>query len=84
METQTVEKLELKHLAEWQPIDTAPKNFSDVLIYLPRSEFGDYGERVTVAFWEVDLRLWIIPGLLPNEESNPTHWMPLPEPPIAN
>lgn len=76
----TVEKCET---AEWCHIDTAPKNFSDILLFLPESDEGEYGNRVTMGYWEVDEKVWIIPGLLNNELPYPTHWMPLPKPPIT-
>ena len=77
-------------MSEWQPIETAPKDGSTILIY------GD--NEVSVVFWEVrrTLGAWRCTGygdlafeddgspysppsrLIPQ---NPTHWMPLPVPP---
>ena len=59
----------------WQPIETAPKD-ATVLI-------GDAGG-VHVAFWwetTTGYSGWTVCGPAPQEQFNPTHWMPLPEPP---
>lgn len=53
---------------EWQPIATAPKDGRDVLVF-------DDGA-ITIASWFMDL--WWDHGEMVPE---PTHWMPLPEPP---
>ena len=73
-------------MSEWQPIETAPKDGTRVLV------FG-FGDDFEVVRWTPDAGL-IAPGLpfnrtgawktsqdgwlLPNEV---THWMPLPPPP---
>jgi len=72
----------------WQPIETAPKDATSVLIYLPK------GRRpVCEAFWATpwedapeDQCFWMTPmglagrgyTILPKAV---THWMPLPPPP---
>lgn len=58
---------------EWQPIETAPKDGTDILVY---EKYKD-SEYIVVAsnhgfYWAFDDR---------DTEINPTHWMPLPEPP---
>jgi len=72
---------------EWQPIETAPKDGSDVLVYC-----SDTGEQMT-AYWDTEavaacnpslpLPLWCYARWINNEPIYciPTHWMPLPEPP---
>ena len=60
---------ELRLLTQWQPIDTAPKDGTLVLI----CEYGC----VYVAIFNKE-------GFCYNDEHigfNPTHWMPLPKPP---
>ena len=51
---------------DWQPIETAPKDVADVLLFCENS-----GERV-VGFWSTrHVPIW----------GKPSHWMPLPSPP---
>jgi len=56
----------------WQPIETAPKDGSDVLIYNPVS-----GE-MFVCYWSKGRWKFAVHIVMKDE---PTHWMPLPEPP---
>jgi hypothetical protein len=74
---------------KWQPIETAPKNGSDILIAV------DYGGTIDVvaAFWFAPWLIWHAQdsrGAVINEDTDemfgigsalPTHWMPLPLPP---
>jgi hypothetical protein len=60
----------LNRLPEWQPIETAPKD--DMIEVLTWN-----GTSVAVATWAWDWK-WQTSGLPAFE---PTHWMPLPEPP---
>lgn len=61
----------------WQPIETAPKDGTEVLVFGPRQD-GTY-----LAAYQYDD--WWVAG--PWDErwtellSPPTHWMPLPAPP---
>lgn len=63
---------------EWQPIESAPKDGSRVIIYDPDipSEKGI----VTEALFDSWRETWTdtVETYL---RYNPTHWMPLPEPP---
>jgi hypothetical protein len=65
----------------WQPIETAPQDHSIILL----AGFDDEGEQVSdIGHWESYV-CWH--GEHPDPqwswcyESQPTHWMPLPEPP---
>lgn len=74
----------------WQPIETAPINES-VLVYIPNAEH--YGEGIYRAIWIESS--WLMNGKKPRHwqttgwhhgrdvcgDTQPTHWMPLPEPP---
>jgi hypothetical protein len=69
----------------WQPIETAPKDGTFILIYL-----GDPWNKVEMARWYDTWNNWqtdILPDYPEREEVYgigscvPTHWMPLPEAP---
>lgn len=65
-------------MSEWQPIDTAPKDGSDILVVSESAEFK-------IIFWSEDDGedgCWCDPLYFIGEETETlTHWMPLPEPP---
>lgn len=60
----------------WQPIETAPKDFTPILVFIPGT--WELPHMIHVAFWKKD-------GFRLQDEDHfivePTHWMPLPEPP---
>lgn len=56
---------------EWQPIETAPKDGTAILIYHQRADAQAVAAPVIGG--------WFVPRGGPVK--NPTHWMPLPEPP---
>lgn len=65
---------------EWQPIETAPKDGTRVLLIHAQSGFvmGYYKS------WQLDGKsggLWRYEGIH-TANVEPTHWMPLPKPPI--
>lgn len=60
----------------WQPIKTAPEGCS--LVWLPIEHFGSHIHTMTRTG-----NLKVVGGLfLWDLDSEPTHWMPLPEPPV--
>lgn len=68
-------------MMEWQPIDTAPKDGTRILVYdafyagrIAVCQFDSYFEWVERGA-DYATEVW---GL---GEMSPTHWMPLPEPP---
>lgn len=76
---------------EWQPIETAPRDSSKILVAY-KNAFGEW--RVKEAWWAMpyedapfDQCWWCVDGnsmLLDSSQSpgiGATHWMPLPEPP---
>ena len=77
----------------WQPIETAPKDGTWVLLFGGKTSEDDYMrtgvliERPVTAFWnnsECYDEYWAFAfwdGDWREEYSDPTHWMPLPEPP---
>lgn len=71
--------LEAAEAAAWEPIETAPKDGTYILLWRP-------GFRQETAHWLADMIgfdwPWLLP--LPGEDRmrlKPTHWRPLPEPP---
>ncbi len=70
----------------WQPIETAPKDGSEVLLYL-----GPPWNGIEKAAWYVHWGNWQAGGI-PSDTARdelygigaavPTHWMPLPPPPV--
>lgn len=64
-------------MTDWQPIETAPRDGSDIIVYRPKAN-GDYIPHVGVDYWFKGY-CW---GKS-NHECQPTHWTPLPEPPSA-
>jgi hypothetical protein len=56
---------------QWQPIETAPRNGRDVLLYLAGPK------RLFVGCWDADYSEWTIANFV----AFPTHWRPLPAPP---
>lgn len=76
-------------MSAWQPISTAPKNRTRVLLYFPGT-----GGCVVCGCWDDDRYAekprpyWThdrdrIFGTRHTRENQPTHWQPLPEPPEA-
>ncbi len=55
-----------RRLREWQPIETVPQDRRWVLVW---------GEDIEYCVYRFG------PGLIDAEEPQPTHWMPLPDPP---
>lgn len=77
-------------MTEWKPIETAPKDFTNVLLYFP--DFSpEY--RIIIGHWvtfeddpKPDEPWWyeqdVDRGCINDPlESDPTHWMELPNPP---
>ncbi len=58
----------------WQPIETAPRKVEF------RCLLG-HEHSVVTGYW--DGAMWVNERSLLRSEFNPTHWMPLPEPPEA-
>ena len=75
----------IKSAAEWQPIETAPKDGTFIIL-------GYAGSHVSEGRWVSDpsRNHWRETGwfdtdadVLCDHPGRPTHWMPLPEPPNA-
>lgn len=78
---------------EWQPIETAPKDGTLILVYNGENEGYCTGKhQIGTASWEMaysgytdDKRCEWLSNACCDGVSNykPTHWMPLPKPPTA-
>ena len=66
-------------MSEWQPIETAPRDETPVLLFIPDVGMvvGDFAVAAFAPAGEW-FECYNSEGLAPNK---PTHWMPLPEPP---
>lgn len=66
-------------MSEWQPIETAPKDSTQILAYAFNERFGNmfYG----VAEWATKKSADTVAGWFWPYAIRPTHWMPLPTPP---
>lgn len=66
---------------EWQPIETAPRDGSRVLVWSKHYIWNG----VYTAYWgrngELNPFSWIGGHCRVSHIDHPTHWMPLPEPP---
>jgi len=70
--------------SNWQPIETAPKDGTAILIYEPPPNWPT--EKVGVVYvvvWESDyVKAWVeADGERYRTFDDSTHWMPLPQPP---
>ena len=68
---------------KWQPIDTAPRDGSKIL--LARIGRNEVGENLGIwwacsGFWHSRYENWN-DGIEPSGLAHPTHWQPLPPPP---
>ena len=79
-------------MTEWQPIASAPKDGTNVLLYIP-----NYGSHIHIGFFtdmvmishgkvKSDNKHWTaMDGLFSHMRNHPepSHWMPLPTPPTS-
>lgn len=62
---------------EWQPIDSAPRDDTDVLLFW----FDKMADIQIVAAWDAEKGLWMTLDGLGYMNSSFSHWQPLPPPP---
>lgn len=63
---------------KWEKIETAPKDGTEILVYIKSPLSGD--EWYDVVFYN-DIRNMFMIGHITVDPDFITHWMPLPEPP---
>lgn len=66
-------------IGEWRPIETAPKTPLDELSYGPKILLY-VDEHLGVGFWDQDFNKFYV-EYPEAHRGEPTHWMPLPDPP---
>ena len=67
---------------QWQPIETAPKDGTVVLVLMPSIlGHGKFSDGVKKGYWMVDLDEWQVEGVGGNVSPQPTRWTPIPKPP---
>ncbi len=76
---------ELRAKSEWQPIETAPKDGTSIMIYTDNCEYG-FGLVETIshsacAFYSKTKGYFISDAWNDINYKSPTHWRPLPEAP---
>lgn len=73
-------------MSDWQPIETAPKDESVLVVYESTAANETYGEggyrRTMEAVFEDGAWLGADCSKLENRAWRVTHWQPLPEPPV--
>jgi hypothetical protein len=72
-------------MSDWQPIETAPRGGTAVLLYVPEYAGHKDNPYVLNCYWGGAAE-WMLSGIVSVEEcrlrGEPTHWAPLPEPPV--
>jgi hypothetical protein len=76
--------------SEWQSIETAPKDYTDLLLYFEKGfkdfgqiNIGHYGHTYFLNEIIADYEK-VIGWISCHEKINPTHWMNIPKPPQIN
>lgn len=70
-------RAELQQSADWQPISTAPRNGSWILLWWPRVTDAPFA-----GYYRGDRQQWFMAGMFDSwHGEGPTHWMELPEAP---
>jgi hypothetical protein len=73
----------------WQPIATAPRDRTHILVFWPAGTRSYERAGMTTAYWDTEFRggwLLVESGEMATScrlDQEPTHWMPLPCPPQA-
>lgn len=69
-------------MSDWQPIETAPKDGTPIKLLIPYSpEIFPESDCTDRGFWSAEDSCFRFDGDDGPDDIQPTHWMPLPEPP---
>ena len=70
-------------VTDWQPIDTAPRDGTQVLLYVPQDTDDEMPSFIAQGWYESGIfdRRWYEAAGECVCDPQPTHWMPLPAPP---
>lgn len=77
----------LRAAQAWRPIETAPKDGTEIILFAIEEGFEDEGPSVWIGSWSTTA--WYGPAWTAYEHRSeteyltPTHWLPLPSPPSA-
>ncbi len=67
---------------EWQPIETAPRDGTNILVWWPSEMHCPVTAHYSTGKWTNEPGFaWKFTGWGQEKKTEPTHWMPLPEPP---
>lgn len=66
------------HKMNWQPISTAPRDGTEILIYQHGHALGF---DIEIAEWDVECGYWVNRNWI-GEYQHPTHWLPLSPPEV--
>jgi hypothetical protein len=69
-------------MGEWQPIETAPKDGTSLLLWWPAHQQLAADPRV-IGYWKPSYHCWQAGNYFCPRDIAPTHWMPLPPPPVS-
>lgn len=68
-----------KVIEEWQPIETAPRDGTNIIVYRPKFH-GNYIPQVGTDYW-MTKGLFVPTWGKSRKDVPPTHWQPFPKPP---
>ena len=71
-------------MTDWQPIETAPKDGTSILVTIFHDDGSYWGQ--DIVWWDDWTKFWASGGydwmkVKYDDTENITHWMPLPPPP---
>lgn len=67
-------------MSAWQPIETAPRDWTDVLVFAPEQDGSNTGG-VAMGWYDPEVQKWFANDIWGTLTLYPTHWMPLPAAP---